>query len=215
MQLTTVIVTRNVSISVKTLHTLLKLNIICIQKNIANELVFVRDDPFERHDIFMKKLKHCERLLWIDYSLFVDEGSLLKMVGQFPKGFSAMVAPCVTEGINWDLFKKKVRDGSTEPKSQMGLDFDTEVSNKIEDGIHLVTKTNPKAWAIDCKQVIRAFKDKKGESVKIPTRVGEMFEKFRERGVKVCAFTDANLIATYPHECLGNILETAGVRVGK
>jgi len=41
-----------------------------------------------------------------------------------------------------------------------------------------------------------------------------MFEKFIERGVKVCAFTGANLVATYPHECLGNILETAGVKVG-
>ncbi len=215
MQLTTVIVTRNVSVSVKTLHTLLKLNIICLQNNIANELVFVRDEPFEKYDILMKKIKHCDRLLWIDYSLFVDEVSLAKMIGPFPKGFNAMVAPCVTEGINWDLFKKKVQEGSSEPKSQMGLNFDTEVSNKIEEGLHLVTKTNPKAWAIDSKQIIRAFKDKKGESVKIPVRVEEMFQKFKERGVKVCAFTDANLIATYPHECLGNILETAGVRVGK
>ncbi len=215
MQLTTVIVTRNVSISVKTLHTLLKLNIICIQQNIANELVFVRDDAFEKHDILMKKLKHCERILWIDYSIFVDEASLVKLLAPFPKGFNVMVAPCVTEGINWDLFKKKIREGSTEPKSQLGLDFDTEVSNKIEEGVHLVTKTNPKVWSADAKQVIRAFKDKKGESVKIPIKTNEMFEKFRERGLKICAFTDANLVATYPHECLGNILETAGVRVGK
>ncbi len=92
MQLTTVIVTRNVSISVKTLHTLLKLNIVCLQKNIANELVFVRDDPFEKYDILMKKLKHCDRILWIDYSLFVDEASILKMLGDFPKGCEVFAA---------------------------------------------------------------------------------------------------------------------------
>ena len=96
--------------------------------------------------------------------------------------------------------------------NQIGLNFDTEVSNKIEGDIHIVTKTNPKNWAVDSKQLLKAFRDKKGEPVKIPVRVGEMFEKFRERGVRVCAFTDANLIATYPHECLGNILESAGVK---
>jgi len=214
MQLTTVIVTRNVAISVKTLHTLLKLNLICLQKNIANELVFVRDDPFEKYDVLMKKLKHCDRLLWIEYSLFVDETSLVKMVEPLFKGYQCLVLPCVTEGINWDMFKKKVRDGSTEPESQMGLDFDTEVSQKLADDLYMVTKTTPKAWSLDAKQVLRAFKDKKGDAVKIPVRAAEMFEKFIERGVKVCAFTGANLVATYPHECLGNILETAGVKVG-
>ncbi len=214
MQLTTVIVTRNVSVSVKTLHTLLKLNIICMQKNIANELVFVRDDPFEKYDVLTKKLKHCDRLLWIEYSLFVDEASLIKMIDPFPKGYQCIVMPCVTEGINWEMFKKKVRDGSTEPESQMGLEFDTEVETKIADDIYTVSKTNPRAWALDAKQVLRSFRDKKGESIKIPVRVSEMFEKFKERGVRVCAFTDANLVATYPHECLGNILETAGVKVG-
>ena len=156
MQLTTVIVTRNVSVSVKTLHTLLKLNLICLQKNVANELVFVRDDPFEKYDILMKKLKHCDRLLWIEYSLFVDEASLIKMIDPFPKGYQCMVLPCVTEGINWDMFKKKICDGSTEPESQMGLDFDTEVGQKISDDVYTVTKTTPKAWALDAKQVFKA-----------------------------------------------------------
>ena len=112
MQLTTVIVTRNVSISVKTLHTLLKLNIVCLQKNIANELVFVRDDPFEKYDILMKKLKHCDRILWIDYSLFVDEASILKMLGDFPKGCEVFI-----ENENGTLLKapppQVPRDGCT------------------------------------------------------------------------------------------------------
>jgi len=107
----------------------------------------------------------------------------------------------------------QVRDGSTEPQSQLGLEFDTEVSNKIDEDVHIVTKTNPKAWAADAKHILRAFKDKRGDPIKIPVRVSEMFEKFKERGVKVCAYTNANLIATYPHECLGNILESAGVKV--
>ncbi len=41
MQLTTIVVTRNLSISVKTMHSLLRLNVLCLTKNIANELVMV------------------------------------------------------------------------------------------------------------------------------------------------------------------------------
>jgi hypothetical protein len=64
----------------------------------------------------------------------------------------------------------------------MALDFDTEVSNKIEENVHIVTKTVPKAWSGDTKMIIRAFKDKKGDSVKIPVKAADMFEKFKERG---------------------------------
>ncbi len=49
----------------------------------------------------------------------------------------------------------------------MGLEFDTEVSNKIEEDVHIVTKTNPKSWALDSKHIIRAFKDKKGDPIKV------------------------------------------------
>ena len=214
MQLTTIIVTRNVSVSVKTLHTLLKLNIICLQKNIANELVFIRDDPFEKNDTIVKKLKYCDRLLFIDYSIFVDEASLIKMVDPFYAGQHCLVLPCVVEGIDWDMFKKKIVSDSTEPPSQMGLNFDTEVSTKLADDLYTVKKTSPKVFALDTKQVIRAFKEtKKQPAVKIPVKISEMFEKFLSRDLKVYAYTNANLIATYPHECLGNILETAGVSV--
>jgi hypothetical protein len=214
MQLTTIVVTRNVSISVKTLHTLLKLNIICLQKNIANELVFVRDDPFEKNDIIIKKMKHCDRLLVIDYSVFVDELSLIKLVEPFVKNQDIIVLPCVTEGIDWDLFKKKVTSGSQEPKSQMGLNFDTEVTTKLDNDIYKVKKTCPKVYSLDSKSVIRAFKEtKKQPAAKIPVKVDEMFEKFIQRGLNICAYTNASVVVTYPHECLGNILETAGVTV--
>jgi hypothetical protein len=80
------------------------------------------------------------------------------------------------------LTTHQVREGSTEPQSQMGLEFDTEVSNKIEENVHIVTKTVPKAWSADAKMIIRAFKDKRGDPIKIPVKTAEMFEKFKERG---------------------------------
>jgi len=39
----------------------------------------------------------------------------------------------------------------------------------------------------------------------------KIFEKFQRFGVKIYAYTAARVTVTYAHECLGNILETAGV----
>ena len=39
-----------------------------------------------------------------------------------------------------------------------------------------------------------------------------MFENFKENGLKVVAFTGARLTFTYPHECIGNIVNSAGVK---
>ena len=38
-----------------------------------------------------------------------------------------------------------------------------------------------------------------------------MFSKFKEKGIRICAFTAAKLIHTYNHECISNILNAAGV----
>jgi hypothetical protein len=60
------------------------------------------------------------------------------------------------------------------------------------------------------KNVIKSIKDKKGDWKIYP----KMFEKFKESGVKIYAFTAAKLIITYPHECISNILNAAGVQKG-
>ena len=214
MHVVTCIVTRNVSISVKTLHTLLNINKITQQVGLTNEFVFVNDDLYERQALLLKKLKHCDRLVWIDYSVHIDNDSLPKLYEKFIQGYHCLVLPCVTPGIDWDLFKKKVLSGSKEPIAQMGLEFDTKVGKSIGDKFHIVTETDPKCWAIDAKHLFKSLRDKKGEGVTVPAKVSEMFKKFMERGVKMYAFTDAQLTVTYPHECLGNILQAAGVGFG-
>jgi len=177
----------------------------------TNEFVFVNDDLYERNSLFLKKLKHCDRIVWIDYSVHVDNTSLVKLYDKFIQGYQCLVLPCVLPGINWDLFKKKVLAGSKEPVSQMGLEFDTKVGKSIGENLNIVTETDPKCWAIDAKQLLKFIRDKKGEGVTIPVKVSEMFKKLIERGVKIYTYTDAQLTVTYPHECLGNILETAGI----
>jgi hypothetical protein len=211
MHVIAIVVTRSVSIAVKTLHSLLNLNRLCALKQLTLEIAFVNDDAFERKDIMLKKAKSCDRLIWINYSVHVDSDSMEKMLDKFVQGYHCIVLPCVTPGIDWDMFKSKVRSGSTEPLYQMGLNFDTEVGKSIGEKLHVVTSTTPQAWAIDTKQVLKAIKGNKGEGISISANVSEMFKTFIDRGVKVYAFTAANLVVTYPHECIGNLLSAAGV----
>ena len=211
MHVVAIVVTRSVSIAVKTLHSLLTLNRICSQKQLTLEIVFVNDNAFERKEVMLKKAKHCDRMIWINYSVHIDHTSIEKLLEKFVQGYHCLVLPCVTPGIDWDMFKSKVLSQSKEPLSQMGLNFDTDVGRSIGENMHVVNSTTPQAWAIDTKPVLKALKGNKGEGVAVSANVSEMFKTFIEKGVKVYAFTAANLIITYPHECIGNLLSAAGV----
>ena len=207
MKITTVITTRSKSCSVKTLHTILKLNIECIQRNVQNEIMYVNDDPFDKIDTIQKCLPNCDRLFFIDFGVNVDEEST-KQIFEKHEGVGVLVFPGVKEGVDWNLFKSKVRSDCKEPIAQMGLHFDTEVGNKISDNIHVVTSTEAKCWVMNTKNLIKNIKDKKGNWKIYP----KMFEKFKEQGVKIYAFTAAKLTMTYTHECISNILNAAGVK---
>lgn len=134
MKICTVITTRSKSCAVKTLHTILKLNIQCIQNNVQNEILYVNDNPFDKVEMIQKCLTRCDRIFFIDFGINVDEESI-KQIFANHEGMGVLVFPGVTEGIDWGLFKHKVRVGSTEPVSQMGLNFDTEVERKISENI--------------------------------------------------------------------------------
>ena len=207
MKITTVITTRSKSCAVKTLHTILKFNIFCIENGIQQEIVYVNDNPFDKLEIIQKSLPNCDRLFFIDFGVGVDDDSLKQVIGKHDN-MGVLVFPGVTEGVDWGLFKHKVKEDSNEPVSQMGLKFDTDVGNKISKDIYTVTNTNPKSWVMFSKNIIKNTKDKKGKwglNVK-------MFEKLKEQGIKIYAFTAAKLIITYPHECVSNILNAAGVK---
>ena len=98
----------------------------------------------------------------------------------------------------------KVQEGSSEPASQMGLDFDTEIGKKVSKDIYHVTSTKSKAWFLNTKNVSK----KSGWKIS-----PKFFEKFISDGVRVYAFTAAKLTMTYTHECLSNILNAACVKV--
>lgn len=211
MKLVTIVITRNKSCHVRTLHTLLQLNLLCMQNGIQQEIAFCKDNPFEKNILILKKIKECDRLLFIDYATQPDQQSLVKLLSKFGD-WNCLVCPCVKEGIDWENFKKNVVKNTSEPVEQIGLDFDTEVGQKIDDSTYVVLKTDPKCWAIDSSNVFRKIKEKKkGVKTKLPVHNEEMFDHFKKNGVRIAAYTKAHVLTVFSHECLGNILNAAGV----
>ena len=209
MNLATIVVTRSKSCHVKTLHGVLRLNIKCLQQGFNNQIVYVNDDPFEKAIVIQKCMKTNDRIVFIDFGIGVDNDSIDQCFEKH-EGVGCLVFPGVVEGVDWDMFKKKIKEKSTEPISQMGLNFDTELGMKISDTISRVSSTNARAWMMNTKNVIKAIKEKKTGSWSIHPK---MFEKFKEKNVRIYAFTAAKLIMTYTHECVSNILNAAGVKV--
>ena len=206
MKLVSVLVTRSKACHVKTLHTVLKLNILCVQNSVDHQILYVNDDPFEKAVMIEQCMKVYDRILFIDFGIGVDETSLEKAL-EINENAGLVVFPGVKQGINWDMFKDKVRNGSMEAVSQMGLEFDTVLGKKTAPHFYHVASTDAKVWVMMPRTVVKQIKKKKWRLRP------NMFEDFKEQGVKVFAYSGARLIQTYAHECVSNILNAASVKV--
>jgi hypothetical protein len=178
------------------------MNILCIQNNAQNEILYVNDDSFEKVDAIKKCLARCDRLFYVDFGINVDDESI-KQLFQPHEGIGVLVFPGVKDGVDWGIFRHKVKEGSNEPVSQMGLNFDTDVGQKISTDIYKVNKTEARAWVMFSKNTLKKCKK---------FSASNMFDTMLEQGVKIFAFTAAKLTMTYTHECISNILNAAGVK---
>jgi hypothetical protein len=206
MKLATIVVTRSKSCHVKTLHTILRINIKCLVKSFNNEIVYVTDDPFEKARTIEQYMKSHDRIIFVDFGVGLDEESISQCFDKH-EHVGCLVFPGVKEGIDWGLFKAKVKDGSSEPVSQMGMHFDTEINKKISSNIYNVTSTRARAWMMNTKPVYKTLA--KNNDTKISANY---FEKFLRQNVRIYAFTAAKLTIIYTHECISNILNAAGVK---
>ena len=201
-------VTRNKSISATTLHTSMNLHALCMQRGVNLEIHFVEDKSN-----LTKLVKSGERIFWMDYGTNLNNEELHRVIEPFDQGVSVLVFPSVKEGIDWDMFAKKTREGSTEPAHQRGLTFDTTVGKKISDGVYECTKTSARVWEMDSKPVDKKIRGGKTQ-VNLPLTNDEaMFDCLMLNGVKVAVATNANIVCHYVHECFGNILEASGVTI--
>jgi len=207
MKLVTILVTRSKSCHVKTLHAVLRLNVRCLQKNVDNQIAYVDDDPYEKSEIIERYMKTHDRIFFIDFGIGVDDASLDQVL-ETHEGVGCLVFPGVREGIDWGMFKEKIRNGTDEPVSQMGLHFDTTVGKSVSKDIRKVDSTTAKVWIMNTKNVMKTLQKSKDSKIS-----PKMFEKFLRQNVRVYAFTAAKLTMTYTHECVSNILNAAGVKV--
>jgi len=207
MKLVTILVTRSKSCHVKTLHAVLRLNIRCLQKKIDNQIVYVDDDPYKKAEMVEKYMKIYDRIFFVDFGIGVDDASL-DQVMENHEGVGCLVFPGVEEGIDWGMFKEKIKNDTDEPVSQMGLNFDTVVGSAVSKNIRKVDSTSAKVWMMNTKNVMKTIQKSKDSKIS-----PKMFEKFLKQNVRVYAFTAAKLTITYTHECVSNILNAAGVKL--
>lgn len=152
-------------------------------------------------------MKSCDRLIWIDYGCSIDGETLQRMVEEFPDGYKILIAPCVLEGIDWNAFKKKTLEGSTEPVQQRGLKFDTEYTPGNKQVVDFVSSvTDGRVFAIETKPVLKKLRD-------VDSHYKSM-EHLKKIGVKIGVLRSCSVICHYVHESIGNILESSGVKTG-
>jgi|TARA_R110000823_G_scaffold215651_1_gene345254 hypothetical protein len=209
MKFCTIIVTRSKSCAVKTLHTILKFNVHCIRNGAENEIIFVNDDSIDKSKAIEDNITRCDRIFFIDFGIGVDEDSLEQLFKPH-ENIGFLVFPGVKDGVDWDMFKTKIKNEVDEPVEQMGLNFDTSVGKKISNDIYHVKTTDAKCWFMNCKNVLNGISDKRGKFT-INTKY---FKQAIEKNVKIYAFTAAKLVITYTHECISSILNAAGVKTG-
>jgi hypothetical protein len=199
---TVVALSRSKSIHCTTLHSIMNINMFCIMNKVHIGIHFIRD-----RQALKKYLKNVDRLIVFEYGAHFDNESVAVACSPMPPGQNVIVFPALKEGVNWDLFKKNVLSGSTEPPSQMGMNFDTTVDKKLQEGLWTIKSTEASVWCMDVKPV-----DKKIRDLKVPTESSALFfEKLQASGIKICAFTKSRTIMHYTHKCIGNVLESFGV----
>jgi hypothetical protein len=185
---------------------MMNLHMLCMMKGRHLDIAFVNDRAG-----LPKMIKSGERIIWMEYGTNLDDVSINKAIDPFDKGMQVLVFPAVKEGINWDRFARRTKEGSTEGACQRGLEFDTEVGKKLGDSLYEVKTTTARVWAMDAKPV-----DKKLRGDKFPVKLPldeTMFCTLQNLGIKVGAVTSATVICHFVHECIGNILETSGVEL--
>tara|TARA_R110002074_G_scaffold305340_2_gene476562 strand:+ start:2880 stop:3527 length:648 start_codon:yes stop_codon:yes gene_type:complete len=209
-----VVVTRNKSLYVKTLHSMLALQNMCAQLSIPIDISFVNDANKSKMELIKKKLKTGDRLGWFEYGTNCSKVELQNMIWKYDK-YDGIVFPVVNEGINWDQFCTSVKAESKEPIRQMALDFDTSVTTKVVDSekdLWQVDTTDPHIWSIDCKHVLKKIKPKKGALV-IPSNTSDFFKLCKKSNVNLVAAVASETFSHFTHECVGNIMNMSGLKV--
>lgn len=180
-------VTRNRSISTATLHTILNINMKCMLNGLDLNIHFMNS-----RDQVAKLIEKGNSVLFLDYGTALDDSTIEHIIKN-PDGF--YIFPTPIEGVDWEQFRKKTLEGSSEPVSQRALRFDVDT-----DGSDI------SAFYVGSKKTSRLLRERK-----ISFPVTDTLKKLKAHGIPFTIYSKATVIKTFPHECLGNILDVSGV----
>ena len=211
-----VVVDVNHQIAVITLSVLIGLTTQLTKQGVPWEVNYSSNDSEDKRGWFTQGLKKYDTLVFLDHGTSFDLRPLLMTPWQ--SVCSMMIVPSFKKMIDWNRFKETCTLEIEEPLEQRALVFDTEVNEKKPipgpgTQLYPVTNSDARVFLLDCKQVNRKLKDKKGNFIQVPLKSTEWVRFLKERGVQIAAAVDIPCTNTIAHKCVSCLGKSNGLRI--
>ena len=211
-----VVVDVNHQIAVRTLSVLIGLTSQLTKQGVPWEVNYSSNDSEDKRAWFINGLKKYDTLIFLDHGTSFDPRPLLSTPWQ--KACSMLIMPSLKKTLDWKRFKETCTLEIEEPLGQRALQFDTEVNEKKPISgpgtqLYPVTNSDARVFLLDCKQVLRKLKDKKGNFIQVPLKSTEWVRFLKERGVQVAAAVDIPCTNTIAHKCVSGLGKSNGLRI--
>ena len=211
-----IVVDVNHQIAVRTLSVLIGLTSQLTKQGVSWEVNYSSNDSEDKRAWLIQSLKKYDTLVFFDHGTSFDLRPLLATPWQ--QACSMLIVPSFKKMIDWNRFKETCTLEIEEPLEQRALQFDTQVNeSKPISGpgtqLYPVTNSDARVFLLDCKQVLRKLKDKKGNFIQVPLKSTEWVRFFKERGVQVAAAVDIPCTNTIAHKCVSGLGKSNGLRI--
>jgi len=211
-----VVVDVNHQIAVRTLSVLIGLTTQLTKQGVDWEVNYSSNDSEDKRTWFTQGLKKYDTLVFFDHGTSFDLRPLLSTPWQ--KTCSMLIVPSLKKTLDWKRFKETCTLEIEEPLEQRALVFDTEVNEKKPipgpgTQLYPVTNSDARVFLLDCKQVLRKLKDKKGNFIQVPLKSTEWVRFLKERSVQVAAAVDIPCTNTIAHKCVSGLGKSNGFRI--
>jgi hypothetical protein len=211
-----VVVDVNHQIAVRTLSVLIGLTSQLTKQGVPWEVNYSSNDSEDKRAWVLQGLKKYDTLVFFDHGTSFDLRPLLSTPWQ--KACSMLIVPSLKNIIDWERFKDVCTKDIEEPLGQRALVFDTQVNEKKPipgpgTQLYPVTNSDARVFLLDCKQVLRKLKDKKGNFIQVPLKSTEWVRFLKERGVQIAAAVDIPCTNTIAHKCVSGLGKSNGFRI--
>jgi hypothetical protein len=172
----------------------MNIGLYCKYKEYEYDVVFCKEvDP--------EILNTCDKLIFLDYGVSFDISAMHSFMTSAQE---VVVIPVPLSTVDWKMFAVKTVMSSLEPPSQRALTFDVSVKpiGELERGVSEYLRGDGRIIAYDCKSVLK--KNKKSV----------LLSDLKKSGVKIGVLTNVTATSVNVYECIGNVLETSGIKVG-